>query len=51
MLETIEQPREAIKAYKRRVELGGWDEEVFEAQMRVVSKPAPAICAPALHGA
>ena len=29
--------REAVEAYKVRVLLGGWKEEAFEAQMRVVS--------------
>ena len=29
--------REAVEAYKVRVQLGEWKEEAFEAQMRVVS--------------
>lgn len=37
VLETIGKMREAVEAYKVRVLLGGWSEEAFEAQMRVVS--------------
>ena len=37
VLETIGRMREAVEAYKDRVVLGGWTEEAFEAQMRVVS--------------
>ncbi|CAL5218812.1 g540 [Coccomyxa viridis] len=35
VLETIGMMREAVEAYKVRVQLGGWKEEAFEAQMRV----------------
>ena len=35
--ETVGRAEEAIDAYKARVALGGWAEETFEAQMRVVS--------------
>ena len=37
VLETIGRMKEAVEAYKDRVALGGWTEEAFEAQMRVVS--------------
>ena len=37
VLETVGRAEEAIVAYKARVALGGWAEETFEAQMRVVS--------------
>ena len=36
VLETGGQLREAVEAYRHRVALGGWAEEAFEAQMRVV---------------
>ena len=37
VLETVGRAEEAVEAYKARVALGGWAEETFEAQMRVVS--------------
>lgn len=34
-LRDAERPQESLAAYRRRIELGGWDEEVFYAKLQV----------------